>query len=124
MSFAERSDRKSRSADFARHSAFRFIALQDPAIHKLSVNYRTHNGILGAASQIVSLLISLFPSSVDQVAGIAPPNAQRECVCRAGLPAVTWGHFWADKCCHCAALMLVKCWADAALTWRCAELTS
>ena len=40
---------------------------QVPEISKLSVNYRTHNGILGAASEIVSLLLTLFPSSVDQL---------------------------------------------------------
>ena len=38
-----------------------------PEINKLSVNYRTHNGILGAASEIVTLLLALFPASVDQL---------------------------------------------------------
>lgn len=37
--------------------------LQVPKVNKLSVNYRTHNGILGAASEIVSLLLELFPYS-------------------------------------------------------------
>ena len=36
-----------------------------PEVSKLTVNYRTHNGILGAASQLVSLLLELFPHSVD-----------------------------------------------------------
>ena len=31
-----------------------------PEVSKLTVNYRTHNGILGAASQVVSLLLELF----------------------------------------------------------------
>ena len=39
--------------------------VQVPRVNQLSVNYRTHNGILGAASQIVSLLLELFPHSVD-----------------------------------------------------------
>ena len=39
--------------------------VQVPEINKLTVNYRTHNGILGAASQIVQLLLDLFPHSVD-----------------------------------------------------------
>ena len=39
--------------------------MQVPRVNQLSVNYRTHNGILGAASQIVSLLLELFPHSVD-----------------------------------------------------------
>ena len=29
------------------------------------VNYRTHNGILGAASEVVQILLDLFPHSVD-----------------------------------------------------------
>lgn len=40
---------------------------QVPEVSKLSVNYRTHNGILGAASEMVTLLLELFPSSVDQL---------------------------------------------------------
>ena len=39
--------------------------VQVPEINKLTVNYRTHNGILGAASEVVSLLLKLFPHSVD-----------------------------------------------------------
>jgi len=38
-----------------------------PEISKLSINYRTHNGILGAASEIVSLLLALFPAAIDQL---------------------------------------------------------
>ncbi|EKX52227.1 hypothetical protein GUITHDRAFT_102129 [Guillardia theta CCMP2712] len=36
-----------------------------PQVISLSTNYRTHNGILRAASCIVDLLSSLFPSTVD-----------------------------------------------------------
>ena len=36
-----------------------------PVVNTLTVNYRTHNGILGAASEVVSLLLELFPHSVD-----------------------------------------------------------
>ena len=39
--------------------------VQVPKVNKLSINYRTHNGILGAASEIVTLLLELFPHSVD-----------------------------------------------------------
>ena len=43
----------------------RQLRVQVPEVNKLSVNYRTHNGILGAASEVVSLLLQLFPQSVD-----------------------------------------------------------
>jgi hypothetical protein len=46
--------------DLPRHKRVRV-----PEINKLAVNYRTHNGILGAASEVVSLLLQLFPHSVD-----------------------------------------------------------
>ena len=39
--------------------------VQVPTINKLTVNYRTHNGILGAASELVDILLELFPHSVD-----------------------------------------------------------
>ena len=42
--------------------------VQVPEVNKLSTNYRTHNGILGAASELVSLLLALFPASVDALA--------------------------------------------------------
>ena len=38
---------------------------QVPEVNKLTVNYRTHNGILGAAAEVVRLLLELFPHSVD-----------------------------------------------------------
>ena len=34
-------------------------------MHALSVNYRTHNGVLGVAAMLVDMLTSLFPASVD-----------------------------------------------------------
>ena len=43
----------------------RELRVQVPEVNKLSVNYRTHNGILGAASEMVRLLLELFPHSVD-----------------------------------------------------------
>ena len=39
-----------------------------PQVEKLTVNYRTHNGILGCAANIVDVLLSIFPNSVDRLA--------------------------------------------------------
>lgn len=52
-------DRGLRPDEVAKHSQ-----VTVPRVNKLSVNYRTHNGILGAASEIVSLLLRYFPHSV------------------------------------------------------------
>lgn len=39
-----------------------------PQVEKLTVNYRTHNGILNCAAEIVDVLLSLFPNAVDRLA--------------------------------------------------------
>jgi len=36
-----------------------------PGVLALSVNYRTHNGVLGVASSVVDVLQALFPASID-----------------------------------------------------------
>jgi len=36
-----------------------------PNVHALSVNYRTHNGVLGVAACVVDMLSALFPASID-----------------------------------------------------------
>lgn len=38
-----------------------------PKVHALSVNYRTHNGVLGVAAAMVDMLEALFPASVDSL---------------------------------------------------------
>ena len=38
-----------------------------PQVEKLTVNYRTHNGILGCAAEIVDALLHLFPNAVDRL---------------------------------------------------------
>jgi hypothetical protein len=38
-----------------------------PKLFQLSVNYRSHGGIVNAASRVVELLYVLFPSSVDKL---------------------------------------------------------
>ena len=40
-----------------------------PEVNKLTINYRTHNGILGAASEMVTLLLELFPHSANAIFG-------------------------------------------------------
>ncbi|KAG8875574.1 hypothetical protein FRB98_007728 [Tulasnella sp. 332] len=39
-----------------------------PAFFQLSVNYRSHNGIVSAATSVVSLITELFPHSIDALA--------------------------------------------------------
>ncbi len=36
-----------------------------PKVHALSINYRTHNGVLGVAAAVVDVLEALFPASID-----------------------------------------------------------
>ena len=36
-----------------------------PKVHALSVNYRTHNGVLGLAAAVVDVIEALFPASID-----------------------------------------------------------
>ena len=38
-----------------------------PQVEKLTINYRTHNGILGCASKVVEIILSLFPNAVDKL---------------------------------------------------------
>ena len=38
-----------------------------PPVTTLSVNYRTHNGILGAAAEVVSMIQNMFPDSIDNL---------------------------------------------------------
>ena len=38
-----------------------------PNVEKLTVNYRTHNGILGCAAELVEVILSLFPNAVDRL---------------------------------------------------------
>ena len=38
-----------------------------PRVTPLSVNYRTHNGILGAAGEIVGMIQEIFPGSIDKL---------------------------------------------------------
>ena len=39
-----------------------------PDLTLLSINYRTHNGILAAAAEVVTMLTKLFPGSIDKMA--------------------------------------------------------
>lgn len=39
-----------------------------PRVEKLTINYRTHNGILGCAAELVEVMLSLFPNAVDRLA--------------------------------------------------------
>lgn len=38
-----------------------------PHLEKLTINYRTHNGILGCAARVVDILLDLFPNAVDKL---------------------------------------------------------
>lgn len=44
-----------------------FDRIKVPQFEKLTVNYRTHNGILGCASKIVDIILSLFPNAIDKL---------------------------------------------------------
>jgi hypothetical protein len=52
-----------------------------PLIEHLSTNYRTHDGIVACAANVVGLLVSFFPTSVDRLRSvekghfIGPPPA-------------------------------------------------
>ena len=37
----------------------------EPTVHQLSCNYRTHHGIVLCSSLLVSLMLKLFPNSID-----------------------------------------------------------
>eukprot|EP00960_Hanusia_phi_P018931 557842-Hanusia_phi.AAC.1 len=50
---------------FKQEGAERSQSAIAPDVCTLTVNYRTHNGILGAASSVVSLLETLFPAFID-----------------------------------------------------------
>ena len=41
--------------------------INTPPLMQLGTNYRSHNGILRCANVLVSLLVELFPSSVDRM---------------------------------------------------------
>ncbi len=45
-----------------------------PPLLQLATNYRSHNGILGCANLLVTLLVSLFPSSVDRLRSERSPQ--------------------------------------------------
>lgn len=38
-----------------------------PQVEKLTINYRTHNGILGCAARLVDVILDLFPNAVDKL---------------------------------------------------------
>ena len=43
----------------------RNTAIVVPSLTALRINYRTHNGILAAAGEVVCMLQKLFPGSID-----------------------------------------------------------
>jgi hypothetical protein len=45
-----------------------------PPLLQLATNYRSHNGILGCANLLVTLLVSLFPSSIDRLRSERSPQ--------------------------------------------------
>ena len=49
------------------NSLFEECNLLSPRINKLTINFRTHNQVLGLANSVVSLLESLFPQTIDSM---------------------------------------------------------
>jgi ATP-dependent exoDNAse (exonuclease V) beta subunit len=43
------------------------LPLKTPALHKLTVNFRSHSEILNLANIIVDIILELFPTSIDRM---------------------------------------------------------
>lgn len=43
------------------------LSLKTPALHKLTVNFRSHSEILNLANNIIDIILELFPTSIDRM---------------------------------------------------------
>jgi len=59
--------RQQPATPFCRRPAPHQHAAADASGHEFDQNYRSHNGILRCANVLVSLLVELFPSSVNHM---------------------------------------------------------